>query len=175
MKYLKTFESINNSEHLSKIEDFVIYYIRQQINIIGEIKKLRLLDFENWSYNYYRFFDDIVVGLGKYYNRTKGVLYAVDNFCKENDIPIYLDKHEGESIGMNNIWSKNSLEKHVNDILDKIYKDMYLEYKDELDKRLIYLFKRHLNKFIEIDKKYALTTAVRKYFEYLKNAKKYNL
>jgi len=174
MKYLKTFENATNSDIL-EIESFIRYYIRQQINIIGEIKKLRLSDFEWWSYDYHSFFYDIVIGTGKYYIKNKGVLNAVDNFCKDNNIPIYLDKHDDEPIDLDNIWSENSLEKHVNDILDKIYKDMYFDYKDELDKRLIYLIKRHPDKFKNIYKRYNLTPAVRQALEYLKDAEKYNL
>jgi len=67
------------------------------------------------------------------------------------------------------------LEKHVNDILNKIYKDMYFDYKDELDKRLIYLIKRHPDRFISIDKKYKLSPLVRQSLRYLKDAEKYNL
>jgi len=99
MKYLKTFENETNSDIL-KIENFIRYYIRYKINIIGEIKKLRLSDFDGWSYDYHSFFDDITIGLGKYYSKNKGVLNAADNFCKDNNIPIYLDVSIGGGWGL---------------------------------------------------------------------------
>jgi hypothetical protein len=149
MKYLKTFESGEldrfikskylSKEDSSKLEGFVRKYI-SNLDIFNKIKKLKLIDFEEYDFNFDAIYDKLINAIVDYnpntFKKTDGNLYYhVDKFV------------------LNNISNYNSLKirNTLFIILDKIYTENVKNgIKTKLEDKLIKLFEKNPEKYREL-------------------------
>lgn len=135
MKYLKLFEGREFTrkvkyEYLSKedenrLEEFVEKFIIDK-DKIEKIEELELFDFVEDSFNYLEIWTSI---LASQFYESYNIYYAVDEFCRNNDI-------DGGTPAIRNSLSK---------IVNKMYKKFGI--KDKLDNGLIKIFEDQPKKY----------------------------
>ena len=157
MKYIKTYESkyrYLNDADTNKLALFVDDYIKKQ-NLPEKISKLKFDYFEDKSFNYIDIFEELISS-GKY-GDSNNIYYKSDEFCEKNNISTSVE-------------NRNSLSKLI---FNKYFKK-YIKY---FDNRVIELIKRRVKRYEEIYDEYEmeLSTKVKNAFQYILDAKKYNM